>query len=123
MPKLDVGVGDEFPAKEVRDEAEDEEPVIHHHHYYRRYRRPGAWIRIILWIMLISFLFRVMNWLFDPPGAWGGRHAWYGGPWGGWGFPFAWFPFGGLMSVFIVLGVAYWLVRGREPGRNEKDRP
>ena len=125
MPKIDVGVGDEFPAKEVRDEAEEEEPMIHHHHYYRRYRRPGGWIRVMLWILVISFLFRAMNWLFDPPGAWGPHNGWgpYGGPWSGWGgFPFwgGWFPMAGLFSTFIVLGVAWWLIRCVGGG---KDRP
>jgi hypothetical protein len=37
-----VGVGDEFPAKEVRNEPPEEEPVVHHHHYYRGRDRYAA---------------------------------------------------------------------------------
>ena len=117
MPKLDVGVGDEFPAKEVRQDPE-EEPVVHHHHYYRRrYRRPGRWLWFVLWIMAISFLFRLLDFAIGPPGG-----AWNEGwGWGGWGHHYGggWRSLEGtLMGILIIAGLI-WMSRWR---RDEEDR-
>jgi hypothetical protein len=69
MPKLDVGVGDEFPTEEI---IRDENGVVHHHHYYRRRpRRPFGFVRFLLGlflIMLVLRLFRYSDWMdFDLP--------------------------------------------------------
>jgi hypothetical protein len=101
MPKLDVGVGDEFPAKEVREDPA-EEPAVHHHHYYRRrsYRRSGRWLFFVLWIMVLSFAFRIVDGVFRGIG-------WDDWGWGGW-----WRPYGGwhglegmLMGILIIAGL------------------
>src|SRR5438067_1478090 len=111
MPKLDVGVGDEFPAKEVREDRDEREDelAVHHHHYYRR-RRPGRWLFFVLWIMVISFLFRLFDFAFGPPG--GGWNMGWG--WGGWGHPYGgWRSLeGGLMGILIVAGLL-WMGRWR----------
>jgi len=103
MPKLDVGVGDEFPAKEVREDPE-EEPVVHHHHYYRRryYRRPGRWLFFVLWIMVVTFVFRVIDVTLGRVG-WGG----WGWGWGRHGYG-GWQPFEGmLMGILIIAGLIF----------------
>ena len=114
MAKLDVGVGDEFPARDV---GEDEGPEVHHHHYYRRYRgyrRPGGWLRVILWIVLISTFFRLLNYLTNPwSNDWGGRHGpaygWWDGPAGA---PF--FPVSGMIGSVLIVAFILWLLRGRD---------
>jgi hypothetical protein len=95
MSKLDVGVGEEFPTEETK-------RVEHHHHYYHYPRRPGRLLRIILAIVLIGALFRAMHFAFDP-------FAWE--PRGYWPNPF--FPFGGLLSLILVVGLLLWFVRDR----------
>jgi len=122
MPKLDVGVGDEFPAKEVREDRE-EEPAVHHHHYYRRrYQRPGRWLIFVLWIMVVTFVFRMLDFAFAPAsmawnGAWNG--AWGGGDWG-WGHAYGgWGAIKGtLMGILIIAGLI-WIGRWR---REEDER-
>ncbi len=109
MAKLDVGVGDEFPARDVGD---DEGPEVHHHHYYRRYRRPGGWLRVLLWIVLISAFFRLLNYLTNPwAGGWGGpRHGWDGPVW----TPY--FPLSGMIGSILVIGFVLWLLSARNRG-------
>jgi hypothetical protein len=96
LSKLDVGVGEEFPTEEAK-------RVEHHHHYYHTPRCRGRLLRIILAVVLISALVRGLNFAFNPVG-WG-PHAY-------WSNPF--FPFGGLMAVVLVAGIALWLSRSRE---------
>jgi hypothetical protein len=120
MPKLDVGVGDEFPAKEVREEPE-EEPVVHHHHYYRRrygyYRQPGRWLFFVLWILVISLAFRILDVVFRGVG-WG-----YAG-WGG-----LWRPYGGwhgleglLWAILIIAGLIFMGRWGRWQDERDAER-
>jgi hypothetical protein len=119
MPKLDVGVGDEFPAKEVREDPEDD-TVVHHHHYYRRryYRRPGRWLWFVLWIMVVTFVFRLLDFAFAPfnaawDWAWGGWGGGWGHHFGGWGALK-----GTLMGILIIAGLI-WIGRWR---REEDER-
>jgi hypothetical protein len=103
MPKLDVGVGAEFPAKEVRLDPE-EEPVVHHHHYYRRWRRgpPGRWLFFVLWIMVITFLFRVADFAFAPSGGWGWGHSFHG-----------WRALEGMLMGILIIAGLIWMSRWR----------
>ncbi|MGZ3272856.1 MAG: hypothetical protein ACXU82_08530 [Caulobacteraceae bacterium] len=113
MPKLDVGVGDEFPAKEVREDPE-EEPVVHHHHYYRRRYWPGRWLYFVLWIMVVSFVFRAIHFAYWGDWGWGHHGERYGyGRYGGWE-PLE----SGLMGILIIAGLI-WMGRWR---RNEDER-
>jgi len=111
MPKLDVGVGDEFPAKEVREDPE-EEPVVHHHHYYRRryYGRPGRWLFFVLWIMVLSLVFRLLDFVFVPPGA-----VWHWN--GGWaGLK------GALYGILIIAGLIWFARWRREEDERDAER-
>ena len=117
MPKLDVGVGDEFPAKEVREDPE-EEPVVHHHHYYRRrygyYRRPGRWLFFVLWILVISFAFRILDFGFGA----------IGGHWWGWGWDHgAWGAMKGTLWAILIIGgliaMGWW---GRYDAERDAER-
>jgi hypothetical protein len=120
MPKLDVGVGDEFPAKEVRDEPQDE-TVVHHHHYYRRrYRRPGRWLFFVLWIMVISFLFRMLDYAFAPPGV---DRNW-GWGWGGWSHPYGgWHGLEGMLMGILIIAGLIWMGRwGRYDDERDAER-
>ena len=121
MPKLDVGVGDEFPAKEVREDPE-EEPVVHHPHYYRRryYRRPGRWLFFVLWIMVITFVFRLLDFAFVPPGGtWRWNGGWWG--WGDWGPGFGgWQALKGMLMGILVIAGLIWIVRWNRD-RDERD--
>jgi hypothetical protein len=118
MPKLDVGVGDEFPAKEVREDTDDD-PVVHHHHYYRRRRPSGRWLYFVLWIMVLSFVFRMLDFAFVPfdaawNWAWGGAGGWgWGHAYGGWQAVK-----GTLMGILIIAGLI-WIGRWR---REEDER-
>lgn len=108
MGKLGVGVGDEFPADDVRREEGGE--VHYHRHYYSR--RRGGFLRVILWLMLIGALFRGFDYLLNPD-RWG-RH-YYG--WGGWRAEQAWGPYAPLAGVVVavaVIGGALWLLRCRD---------
>lgn len=131
MPKLDVGVGDEFPAKEVREEVREEvrdgETVVvhHHHHYYRRrWRRPGGWIRLFLWIFLISTLFRLLGYLTGDHWGWGGYWgpAWFG-PWGPLVGPVLspFMPLAGMATSILIVGGVLWFLRERDRERGEDD--
>ncbi len=104
MPKLDVGVGDEFPTEEI---IRDENGVVHHHHYYRRRPyRPFGFLRFMLGLLLIGMLVR----LFDD------------NSWMDWG-P-SWMLHGyfslvrTLVSIAVVVGVLFFLCR-----RDYSDRP
>ena len=114
MPKLDVGVGDEFPAKEVREDPADE-PAVHHHHYYRGryYRRPGRWLLFVLWIMAITFVFRLLDFAFAPPGAaWHWNGGWWG--WGDWGPGFGeWHALKGMLMGILIIAGLIWIGRWR----------
>src|ERR1700744_1199585 len=112
MPKLDVGVGDEFPAKEVRDEPLREPPpeIHHHHHYRRRYR--GRWLWFVLWVMVVTFVFRMFDAGMGGLG-WAWRNNPWGpqwGPWGGWG-PFeGWRAMEGMLSgILIIAGLIFMM--------------
>ena len=100
MPKLGVGVGDEFPTEEIH---RDENGVVHHHHYYRR-RRSFGFLRVILAVLLISLIFRLFHtasWMVDDMDL----------PW----LPHGAFPFAGtLLGIVAVVGLLYAL-RGRGP--------
>ena len=112
MGKLGLGVGDEFPTVEV---TRDEDGVVHHHHYYRRPR--GRLLRIVLWCVLISALFRGLDYGFnDHSRSWRTDGPWSWGPWGAWD-PF--FPFGGIAVTILIVGVALWLLwcRDNRPSR------
>jgi hypothetical protein len=98
MPKLDVNVGDEFPA-------EDKGQV--HHHYYHfergcRPRRPFGFLRLILSILLIVFVVRLVGFAWRAP-------FWmtsYDAP-----LPQALYGLGSLaMAIGVVAGVL-WLLR------------
>jgi hypothetical protein len=137
MPKLDVGVGDEFPAKEVKDEPRREEggpdgPHVHHHHYYRRrypyYRYRGRWLWFVLWILAVTAVFRMFDMM---TGAAGWAWSWWGGSWGPWG-PWMMGPFhalrGTLMAILIIGGLLFlirWRAREEErdiEGERDEDR-
>ena len=130
MPKLDVGVGDEFPAKEVRDEPSRAEPppqeIHHHHHYRRRYR--GRWLWFVLWVMVVTFVFRMFDAAMGGLG-WAWRNNPWGpqwGPWGGWG-PFeGWRAMEGMLSgILIIAGLIFmmrWHTRDEERGYDEDNR-
>jgi hypothetical protein len=100
MSKLGIGVGDEFPAEQIHEIRTDENGVVHHHHYYRR--RRGGFLRVFLWIMLIGFLFRAVNYM-SGPDDWSWRHH-----------DTAWNPYyglAGLVTGIVVIGGALWLLR------------
>lgn len=128
MPKLDVGVGDEFPAREVKDEPPRTEPPrqeIHHHYYRRRYR--GRWLWFVLWVMVVGLVFRVFDAMMGAVG-WGWSHTPWGGPWspwGGWG-PFeAWRPIEGMLTGILIIGGLIFMIswRAREEERDhDQDR-
>ena len=103
MPKVDVGVGDEFPA--------EEKGQIHHHYYHfdrgRRLRRPFRLLRLILSIMLIvcvvklvGFAWMAPDWL-EPYGVW---------------LPHGLYRLGGVLCAIAVIGGVLWLLR-----RQDKD--
>ena len=101
MPKLDVKVGDEFPA-------EDKSQV--HHHYYHfdrgsRPRRPFRLLRIILSILLIVFVVRLVNFAWEAP-IW---MAPYDAPFGH--MRYGLYSFGGIASAIVIIGLGLWLLR------------
>jgi hypothetical protein len=111
MPKLDVGVGDDFPAKEVREDPQDE-TVVHHHHYYRRRfsRRSGRWLWFVLVWITVAFLFRLIDYVFAPPGA---DRNW-GWGWGGWFRPYGgWHGLEGMLMVILLIAGLIWMNRWR----------
>ncbi len=113
MSKLGVGVGDEFPAEQIHEIRTDEDGVVHHHHYYRR--RRGSFLRVILWIMLVSALFRAVNYATRPDEwAWRDRDgAWRDGAWV-WGGHAAWNPwlgFAGLIATIVIIAGVLWFTR------------
>jgi hypothetical protein len=128
MPKLDVGVGDEFPAREVKDEpakpAKEEEPAVHHHHYYRGryrdYRRRGRWLWFVLWVLVITALFRSFDMMMGAAGWMWGRWGW---PWSAWG-SWVWGPFhalqGTLMAILIIAGLI-WMANWRQRDEERRD--
>lgn len=100
MSKLDVGVGDEFPAEEIR---RDENGVVHHHHYYRRHR-PFRFLRLLLGIALVVLVIRAFHYADDLS----------------WHMPFmAANPFAPLavtLAMIALIAGLLWLLRCREPG-------
>src|SRR4051812_37812818 len=113
MPKLDIGVGDEFPAKEVKDppRSDEEGPEVHHHHYYRGryrafrygdyryYRYRGRWLWFVLWIMVISAVFRSFDMM---TGATGWAWSQWGGPWSGLG-SWMWAPYHAMKGILMTI--------------------
>lgn len=128
MPKLDIGVGDEFPAKEVKGAPrEDDGPAVHHHHYYRGryrdYRYRGRWLWFVLWILVVTAVFRLFDVMLGGAGwAW----SQWGGPWGAWG-PWVSEPFhalrGLLMTILIIGGWLVFLRCRPSYDRSSYDRP
>ncbi len=102
MPKLDVGVGDEFPTEEIH---RDEHGVVHHHHYYRR-RRPFGFLRVMLSLVLVMLLLRLVH---DAP--WMDLDL----PW----MPHGYMSFASTLLGIAVVGVLLYVLRGRDIG----DRP
>lgn len=100
MSKLGVGVGDEFPAEQIHEIRTDENGVVHHHHYYRR--RRGGFLRVILWIMLLSVLFRAVNYVTGPDD-WGWRH--HDAYWN------PYFGMAGLLAAIVIISGALWFTR------------
>ena len=99
MPKLDVGVGDEFPA--------EEKGQVHHHYYHLdrgcRPRRPYRLLRIILSIMLIVFVVRLVGFAWNAP-------MWFA-PYD-MGLPHALMSLGGAAAgIGIVAGILWLLQR------------
>ncbi len=133
MPKLDVGVGDEFPAKEVKDEPKAQAPreEIHHHYHHRRYRDPryrGRWLWFVLWIMVVTLVFRMFDAMIGTVG-WGWSHTAWGSPWGSWGGwgPFeGWRPIEGMLTGILIIGglifMMRWRARDEEHDRDEDGR-
>jgi hypothetical protein len=103
MPKLDVKVGDEFPA--------EEKGQVHHHYYHFdrgcRPRRPYRLLRIILSILLIVFVVRLVNFAWQAP-MW---IAPYDAP-----LPHALYGFGGIVSAIVLIGLGLWLLRRTDKG-------
>jgi hypothetical protein len=98
MPKLDVGVGDEFPA--------EEKGQIHHHHYHledRPYRLP----RLILSIMLIVLTVRLASFAGSDPFWMEPTRAF---------FPAGLYTLGGLVAAIVVIGAVLCLL----PRRNRR---
>lgn len=98
MPKLDVRVGDEFPAEEGRQ--------VHHHYYHFdrgcRAHRPFRLLRLILSILLIVFVVRLVGFAWRAP-EW---LAPYDAP-----MPHALYGLGGLVAAIAAIGVVLWLLR------------
>jgi hypothetical protein len=96
MPKLDVKVGDEFPA-------EEKGQVHHHHHYYGRGpRRPFGLLRCILSVLLIVFVIRLAGFAWHMPMWMGPRDG---------GMPQMFYGIGGLATAIGVIALVLWLVR------------
>lgn len=95
MPKLDVGVGDEFPA--------EENGQVHHHYYhFRRGHRPFRLLRLILTILLIVFVVRLAHFAWYVP-AWMGPHD---AP-----MPQALYGMAAIAAAIAVIGAVLWLLR------------
>jgi hypothetical protein len=101
MPKLDVGVGDEFPAEENRH-------VHHHHHYYGcGPRRPFRLLRLILSILLIVFVVRLVSFGWRAP-------IWlspYDAP-----LPHALYGLGSIAVAIAMIAGILWLLRRTDKG-------
>ncbi len=102
MPKLDVKVGDEFPA--------EESGQVHHHYYHfgRRChgrRGPFGLLRVVLAILLIVFVVRLVGFAWRAP-EW---IAPYGGP-----MAHGFYGLGGLIVAIAVIGGILWLLRRGE---------
>ena len=101
MPKLDVKVGDEFPAEESRQ--------IHHHYYHfgrdGRACRPFRLLRLVLSILLIVFVVRLVGFAWRLP-YWIGP---YDAP-----MPHALYGLGGIVVAIAVIGGLLWLLRRGE---------
>ncbi|MBV9549250.1 MAG: hypothetical protein JO256_06200 [Alphaproteobacteria bacterium] len=96
MPKLDVKVGDEFPA-------EEKGQVHHHHHYYGRGpRRPFGLLRCILSVLLIIFVIRLAGFAWRMPMWMLRRDA---------GMPQLFVGLGGLAAAIAVIAAILWLVQ------------
>jgi hypothetical protein len=102
MPKVDVGVGDEFPA--------EEKGQVHHHYYHFdrgcRPRRPFRLLRLILSIMLIVCVVRLVGFAWNAP-------MWLlsQDP----SVPHGLYRLGGVLCAIAVIGAALWLLR--RPGK------
>jgi hypothetical protein len=112
MSKLDVGVGDAFPADETR---RDEDGVVHHHHYHGRRRGPFRVLRIVLVVMLISLAWRLVSFATYP------SYGWHGSDWQGSGrfagYPFGdnpFYPIGGMVVGIVAIGAALWFLRRQD---------
>jgi hypothetical protein len=107
MSKLDVGVGDEFPADETR---KDEDGVVHHHHHYGRRRGPFRLLRFVLVVMLISLAWRLISFATYPSYGWHGPGRFAAYPFGD--NPF--YPIGGMVVGIVTIGAALWFLRRRD---------
>ena len=94
MPKLDVWVGDEFPAEENRH--------IHHHYYGCGPRRPFRVLRLILSILLIVFVVRLVSFAWRGP-LWLAPHD---AP-----LPHALYGLGGVAIAIGVIAGILWLLQ------------
>jgi hypothetical protein len=92
MPKLDVGVGDEFPAGENRH-------IHHHHHYGCGPRRPFRLLRLVLSILMIVFVVRLVGFAWRAP-EW---LAPYDAP-----MPHALYGLGGIAAAIAVIALILW---------------
>ncbi|HEX2760554.1 MAG TPA: hypothetical protein VHM27_08575 [Rhizomicrobium sp.] len=98
MPKLDVGVGSEFPAEEHRH--------VHHHHFHGcGPRRPFRLLRLVLSILLIVFVVRLVGFAWRAP-EW---LAPYDAP-----MPHALYGLGGVALAIAVIAAILWLLQRTE---------
>jgi hypothetical protein len=95
MPKLDVGVGDEFPA-------EEKGQVHHHHHHYHFEDRPYRLPRLILSIVLVVLVVRLASFDGADPFWMEQTRAF---------FPAGLYTMGGLAAAIAVIGAALWALR------------
>ena len=92
MPKLDVKVGDEFPA--------EEKGQVHHHHYHFE-DRPYRLVRLVLSIVLIVLTVRLASFA-GPDPFWMEPTRSF--------LPAGLYTLGGLIAAIVVIGTALYLL-------------